>query len=179
MEEREQTGDKQTAAVELLLSAPGMEAEHVTEKTGAGDTNTKRKKKGDQSSAKVKKRKRQPDEGQPISSRAPLIAPGMDLSDSEEQAQAEATSDTPGRTDGSPLDVRASDGGEKQEPEGDLSSKAKKAKHSGGKAQPILPWMRVPVEIEDGGGVPLGMVQGLHPSLIAGLQKREPLFPPP
>jgi hypothetical protein len=53
-------------------------------------------------------------------------------------------------------------------------SQQKKAKCTGGKGQPILPWMRVPIEIEAGGGVALSLVDGLHANLLAGLQKREP-----
>ena len=42
--------------------------------------------------------------------------------------------------------------------------------HSGAKALPVLPWMRVPISIEGGTGVPLQQVVGLHPLALATLQ---------
>ena len=38
------------------------------------------------------------------------------------------------------------------------------------KALPVLPWMRVPISIQGGRGVPLCKVQGLHPLALASLQ---------
>ena len=40
----------------------------------------------------------------------------------------------------------------------------------GAKALPVLPWMRVPISIEGGTGVPLQQVTGLHPLALAALQ---------
>lgn len=42
--------------------------------------------------------------------------------------------------------------------------------HPGSKALPVLPWMRVPISIEGGMGVPLQQVVGLHPLALAALQ---------
>ena len=44
------------------------------------------------------------------------------------------------------------------------------AAHSEAKALPVLPWMRVPISIEEGTGVPLQQVVGLHPLALATLQ---------
>ena len=41
---------------------------------------------------------------------------------------------------------------------------------AGAKALPVLPWMRVPISIEGGTGVPLHQVIGLHPLALAALQ---------
>ncbi|KAL3140741.1 hypothetical protein ABBQ32_005296 [Trebouxia sp. C0010 RCD-2024] len=51
--------------------------------------------------------------------------------------------------------------------------------HPGSKALPVLPWMRVPISIEGGMGVPLQQVVGLHPLALAALQtgKYTELFP--
>ena len=38
------------------------------------------------------------------------------------------------------------------------------------KALPVLPWMRVPISIEGGTGIPLLQVAGLHPMALAALQ---------
>lgn len=46
--------------------------------------------------------------------------------------------------------------------------------------QPVLPWMRVPLNIAAGSGVPLSDVQGLHPALLAGVTQQlgfDELFP--
>jgi ATP-dependent RNA helicase DDX51/DBP6 len=37
-------------------------------------------------------------------------------------------------------------------------------------SQPALPWMRVPLNIAAGSGVPLPDVQGLHPALLKAVQ---------
>lgn len=37
---------------------------------------------------------------------------------------------------------------------------------------PVLPWMRVPLNIAAGSGVPLPDVQGLHPALLAAVQQQ-------
>ena len=39
------------------------------------------------------------------------------------------------------------------------------------KALPVLPWMRVPISIEAGTGVPLTEVRGLHPLALAALRR--------
>lgn len=55
-------------------------------------------------------------------------------------------------------------------------SAAKSADHKSLQAQPaskslpVLPWMRVPIGIEGGAGVPLCQVVGLHPLALAALQ---------
>lgn len=36
--------------------------------------------------------------------------------------------------------------------------------------QPVLPWMRVPLNIAAGSGIPLLDVQGLHPALLKAVQ---------
>ena len=38
------------------------------------------------------------------------------------------------------------------------------------KSLPVLPWMRVPVSIEGGTGVPRHQVKGLHPLALTALQ---------
>ena len=38
------------------------------------------------------------------------------------------------------------------------------------KALPVLPWMRVPISIQGGKGMPLCKVHGLHPLALASLQ---------
>lgn len=38
------------------------------------------------------------------------------------------------------------------------------------KSLPVLPWMRVPISIEAGTGVPLSEVRGLHPLAMTALQ---------
>ena len=45
---------------------------------------------------------------------------------------------------------------------------------AGAKALPVLPWMRVPISIEGGTGVPLHQVTGLHPLAFAALQAGMP-----
>lgn len=44
-----------------------------------------------------------------------------------------------------------------------------KSSAAGAKALPVLPWMRVPISIEGGTGVPLSQVTGLHPLALAAL----------
>ena len=39
------------------------------------------------------------------------------------------------------------------------------------KALPVLPWMRVPISIENGTGIPLIKVRGLHPLALFALQE--------
>ncbi len=45
------------------------------------------------------------------------------------------------------------------------------------KALPVLPWMRVPISIESGTGIPLKKVKGLHPLALEALQACKPLGP--
>ena len=49
-----------------------------------------------------------------------------------------------------------------------------KAKTKAGKGAPVLPWMRLPVNIEPGAGVPLGDIKGLDPRLLASMQASAP-----
>lgn len=51
-----------------------------------------------------------------------------------------------------------------------------KAKAKAGKGAPVLPWMRLPVTIEPGAGVPLEKVKGLDPRLLASMQASAPAF---
>lgn len=44
-----------------------------------------------------------------------------------------------------------------------------KSSSAGAKALPVLPWMRVPISIDGGTGVPLSQVTGLHPVALAAL----------
>lgn len=44
-------------------------------------------------------------------------------------------------------------------------SGANQATGVGGAPQPVLPWMRLPISIPTGSGVPLEQVQGLNPAL--------------
>jgi ATP-dependent RNA helicase DDX51/DBP6 len=47
-------------------------------------------------------------------------------------------------------------------------------------AAAVLPWMRVPISIPVGAGVPLAQVHGVHPALMAALQQQlgfSELFP--
>ena len=44
------------------------------------------------------------------------------------------------------------------------------------KALPVLPWMRVPVSIEDGTGIPLSQVKGLHPFAHTALQASKKVY---
>lgn len=51
------------------------------------------------------------------------------------------------------------------------TDQAKEAKSAArAKALPVLPWMRVPISIEGGSGVPLTRVTGLHPKALAAMQ---------
>lgn len=55
------------------------------------------------------------------------------------------------------------------------SAEAAAAAAAGGAAaaaQPVLPWMRVPLNIAAGSGVPLSDVQGLHPALMQAVQQQ-------
>jgi len=45
------------------------------------------------------------------------------------------------------------------------------------KALPVLPWMRVPISIESGTGIPLNKVKGLHPLALEALQACKPFGP--
>jgi len=127
---------------------------------------------------KEKKRKREHEEkeaGKPQDADTPLRPPSMERGISEwGEAEGEEPRSTPAE-DRSSLEATAASGGGEGDVEKTVESpsKPKKAKLGGGKAPPILPWMRVPIEIEGGGGVALGMVHGLHANLLAGLQKRE------
>lgn len=53
------------------------------------------------------------------------------------------------------------------------STFSKKRKSSGDRGMPLLPWMRVPLEIEAGKGVSLGLVKGLQPALKSALMERK------
>lgn len=44
------------------------------------------------------------------------------------------------------------------------------------KALPVLPWMRVPISIEDGTGIPLSQVKGLHPFAHTALQASKKVY---
>ncbi len=46
------------------------------------------------------------------------------------------------------------------------------------KALPVLPWMRVPISIEGGTGIPLSQITGLHPLALAALQASKLSHPP-
>lgn len=50
------------------------------------------------------------------------------------------------------------------------------SKQPAAEQQPVLPWMRLPISIPTGSGVPLQAVQGLHPALKDALPFSE-LFP--
>lgn len=64
---------------------------------------------------------------------------------------------------------------EKADVDGQTEAAATPAEEVGGSqpagAQPVLPWMQVPIEVETSGGVPVGAVRGLNPSLRAALTK--------
>lgn len=50
-------------------------------------------------------------------------------------------------------------------------SGSRKGKHAASRGAPMLSWMKVPIEIQAGGGIPLSFVQGLQPTLEAVLLK--------
>lgn len=54
---------------------------------------------------------------------------------------------------------------------------SKKRKHEGTRAAPLLPWMKVPMEIKTGSGVPFSSVRGLHCDIQEALEKGELQFP--
>ena len=45
------------------------------------------------------------------------------------------------------------------------------------KAPPVLPWMRLPISIEAGTGIPLDNVCGLHAQLLSALRRGVPVAP--
>jgi hypothetical protein len=77
---------------------------------------------------------------------------------------------------GSP-EAGGADGPDEQPPEGDGlrdGSDEPPAKAKAGKGAPVLPWMRLPVSIEPGTGVPLAGVRGLDARLLASLRASAP-----
>ena len=59
---------------------------------------------------------------------------------------------------------------QQQQPMPPQRDKQQSKANANSKALPVLPWMRVPISIEGGAGVPLSQVIGLHPRACAALQ---------
>ncbi len=81
-----------------------------------------------------------------------------------------------GRSD-SP-EAGGADGPDEPLPEGDglrNGSSEPPAKAKAGKGAPVLPWMRLPVSIEPGAGVPLESVRGLDVRLLDSLRASAPM----